>query len=183
MITINLLPKDKRRAKIGSQPVAPLLAVIIFLALGLAVLTIYFNGQNKSYQKMISEFDKQISLAKAKTKDYEETENKLKQIQSLTQEIEEINYQATLVEKTLTEIKNNTPVDVQFTGLGVAKDSKSNINLTGKSLSLRAISRFRERFEELDWAESAALDAVTQADEGGYSFTVKVISKDLKAQP
>lgn len=180
MISINLLPAEKKRLGIGTRPLAPVATALILIVLGVVALSFYLAYLNQNLKQSINEKNKQIAQIKKQNAEYDRLINKLNQIRPLLTEIKEIEQQSDILYQTLKLVKENTPTDVQFTSLTLNNETENNIVIAGKAMSARAAARFRAAFDQVDWVQKALLSSITIAEDDSAQFSLTLTVSNIE---
>lgn len=180
MISINLLPAEKKHLGIGTRPLAPMMATLILMVLGVLAFSFYLAYLNQNLKQSINAKNKQIEQIKKQNIEYDQLINKLNQIRPLITEIKKIEQQSDVLYQTLKLLKENTPTDVQFTSLTLNNEAENNIIIAGKAMSARAAARFRAAFDQVDWVQKALLSSMTIAEDGSAQFSLTLTVSNIE---
>jgi len=180
MIAINLLPAEKKRLGVGSKPVVPITVSLIFLAVSVMALALYFSYFEKNIQKSIQDKDKEIAQVKKESAEYDKLLANLNSKKSLLTEVKSIEQKSNILYQTLQVLKESTPPDVQYNSLTLNEEEENNIVIAGSASSPRAAARFRTFFDSVSWVKSALLSSITIGDDGIVQFSLTLTSGDLE---
>lgn len=177
MITINLLPIDKRKKAIGRKPQTPFILTIIFIFIAVGLSYFYFSLLIKNKKIELANLKTSYQSKEATIKDYRDLEVEIAKIKSLLTQIKATQSQARTILDSLRLIKENTPQEVILTGLSLTKIGSDNIVIAARASSPRIAALYRERIAQADWVEKVELGSLTISPDESTIFNLEVTLK------
>lgn len=180
MISINLLPADKKSRSFINQPTKPIIASFVLLLVSMLVLTFLINRTSNQITKNTVQVEKNIKQQEQKNKEFDNLSRELSSAKGIIANIKTIEKKAALIYQTLQFLKANIPVDVDVTGLSLEKAEADNIKIVGNAGSADALARFRAKFNNEDWVSSALMNNLaTNMETNRIQFTLSITVKEL----